>query len=264
MNSTLIVEIGNTPVRLSTSDPALLRILLDRYAAFITASPSSHPFELSVQVADGRPPRAQDIRVTRVHSHWRFERGDFEAECFPHERRGWLRQSGPNPYSIDTALRILHTVLLAPQGGFLLHAASAVRNGRAFIFTGLSGAGKTTISRLAPPDVALLTDEISYIRPRENGYWAFGTPFAGELAKVGENVAAPVQTVFLLAKGTENRRDPVPPADAARALLRNVLFLAEDPELVRLVFQSACDFVARVPVQRLTFRPDPSVWNDTL
>ena len=61
-------------------------------------------------------------------------------------------------------LRIVHTLVLARQGGFLLHSASAIRNGKAFLFAGVSEAGKTTISRLAPPDATLLTDEISYVR----------------------------------------------------------------------------------------------------
>ena len=90
--------------------------------------------------------------------------------------RGEIRQSA-NPYSIDAALRILHSLILARQGGLLVHAASAVRNGRAFLFAGVSGAGKTTISRLAPADVTLLTDEISYLRRNGQGYVAYGTPF---------------------------------------------------------------------------------------
>ena len=36
--------------------------------------------------------------------------------------------------------------------------------------------------------------------------------------------------------------------------------LAEDAELVQAVFQSALDFVERVPVRRLTFVPDERVW----
>ena len=49
-------------------------------------------------------------------------------------------------------------------------------------------------------------------------------------------------------------------AEAGRALLESILFFAEDPELVSLVFQSACEFVSRVPVQRLVFVPDSRVW----
>lgn len=88
-----------------------------------------------------------------------------------------------------------------------------------------SEAGKTTISRLAPRDVTLLTDEISYGRRSDEGYVAFGTPFTGELAKLGENVSAPVAALYLLAKGSGNRIEPIAPGEAARSLLRNLLFL---------------------------------------
>jgi hypothetical protein len=239
-----------------------------------------------------------------------------------------VRQTA-NPYAIDGVLRILHSLILARAGGFLVHAASAVRNGRAFLFAGVSGAGKTTISRLAPPDVALLTDEISYVRgfrsqesgvrsqksgvrsqesevrnqmsevrrPAMNPKWqianhkskidnrqssidnrqssivnrqssidnrqsyeAFGTPFAGELARIGENLRAPIAALYLLAQGPENRIEPLSEAEAAQGLLRNILFFAQDEELVRMIFQTVCDFVGRVPVRRLVFTPDARVW----
>jgi hypothetical protein len=124
----------------------------------------------------------------------------------------------------------------------------------------VSGAGKTTISRLAPSDATLLTDEISYVRRQGDEYWACGTPFAGELARVGENLSAPLSTLFLLEKGPENRIEAVAPSEAVRLLMRNILFFAEDPELVSLVFRSACEFAEQVPVRRLIFVPHQRVW----
>jgi hypothetical protein len=52
----------------------------------------------------------------------------------------------------------------------------------------------------------------------------------------------------------------MPAADARRAVLESVLFFAHDSELVGHVFDSVCDLVRRVPVQRLTFVPDGRVW----
>jgi len=63
-----------------------------------------------------------------------------------------------------------------------------------------------------------------------------------------------------VAKGSENKIVPIAGAEAVRALLRNVLFFAREPEFVRMVFDTAIDFVARVPVRRLTFTPDYRVW----
>jgi hypothetical protein len=255
----LAIEIGGMPVRVRTTDPDFLTLLQNRYVGFVCdAEDAEIEFDVDLHSPRFADPDAE-VSVTRHQGRWRLRRGDFLAEWEAAARRGWIRQTA-NPYSIDAVLRIVHTLALAKRGGFLLHSASAIRNRKAFLFAGVSGAGKTTISRLAPPDATLLTDEISYVRPQGKGYTAFGTPFTGELAKLGENVSAPVAALYLLAKGQENRIEAVAPAEAARSLLANILFFAEDEELVQAVFRSAFDFVSRVPVSKLTFVPDARVW----
>jgi hypothetical protein len=255
----ITIEIGGVPVRLNTTDSGFLEILQNRYAGFVTSG-GHVEFDFDIELARPKAfdPEA-DLCVTLNSGRWRVERGDFFAEFDPHLKGGRIRQSA-NPYSIDAIFRILHTLLLAKEGGFLLHAASAIRNGKAFVFAGVSGAGKTTIASLAPPDATLLTDEISYIRKEGYRYIAFGTPFTGELGKPGENVSAPIAALYLLEKGPQNHIASVTGAEASRAVLSNVLFFAEDQELVRSVFESACEFVGHVPVYRLTFLPDSRVW----
>ena len=254
----VVIEIGEMPVRVNTTDSRFLSLLQDRYAGYVSSTEDAE-IEFDVELERLAGDQDADVRVTQQGGHWTLERGDFRAEWEPAARRGRIRQTA-NPYSIDAVLRIVHTLVLAKQGGFLLHSASAIRNGKAFLFAGVSEAGKTTISRLAPRDVTLLTDEISYVRRRGEDYTAFGTPFTGELARLGENVSAPVEALYLLAKGNENRIDPISPGEATRGLLANVLFFAEDEELVQTIFHSAFEFVSRVPVSRLTFVPDARVW----
>ena len=263
----VIITIGDVPIRVNTTDAEFLDLLQHRYAGFISQEENQEEsqrekveFEFDVDLSPPEPTDLEgDVRVTCQSGRWLLERGDFRAEWEVGARRGALRQDS-NPYSIDAVLRIVHTLVLAKQGGFLLHAASAIRHGKAFLFAGVSGAGKTTISRLAPADATLLTDEISYVRKHDRGYVAYGTPFTGELAKLGENASAPVEVLYLLAQGPENRIDPVPVADAGRELLSNMLFFAEDQAMVHCAFQAACDFVHQVPVRRLTFVPDARVW----
>ena len=259
----VVIEIGAMPVLVRTSSPEFLQILRERYGGFVNSA-AQPVFEFEVEIVrPGSIPTAigddQDLSVRFDAGRWVLERGDFRAELDPALRHGRIWQSA-TPYAIDAAFRIVHSLLLAKQGGLLVHAASVVRNGRAFLFAGVSGAGKTTISRLAPPDATLLTDEISYLRREADGYAAYGTPFAGELAQPGENVHAPLAAIYLLAQGTENRIDPVAEADALREVLRCVLFFAHDSELVGHVFDSVCHLVQRVPVRRLTFVPNYRVW----
>lgn len=258
-SSSLVIEIGGMPVQVNSDSPDFLAMLRERYAGYIGSSVNPE-IAFDVRLGESRFPDTDDsVQVAHNAGRWTFQRGDFRAEWEPSKRRGVIQQSA-NPYSIDAVLRIVHSLTLAKDGGFLLHSASAIRNGRAFLFSGVSEAGKTTISRLAPSDVTLLTDEISYIRKQQNTYVAHGTPFTGELAKLGENVAAPIAALYFLAKGRENRIDSLSTSEAARLLLSNLLFFADDEHLVRDVFDSTFEFVSRVPAFRLTFFPDAKVW----
>jgi hypothetical protein len=257
--SSVVVEVGGLPIRLRCDNPAFIRLLNERYVGYVSSSDEAS-FDFDIELAPlGTKSSDADLTVKWDSGRWLMERGDFRAEWNPSTARGRIAQT-VNPYSLDSVLRIVHTLLLARKGGFLIHASSAIRNGRAFLFSGISGAGKTTMARLAPPDAALLTDEISYVIPQEGKYFAVGTPFFGELARVGENLRARIECVYLLAQGRENKIESITGAEAVRGLLGNVLFFARDPEFVKLVFDAAFDFVSRVPVRRLTFVPDARVW----
>jgi hypothetical protein len=254
----ITVEIGGVPIQLRTIDPGFRRVIEERYSGFL--NPSAEPAcSFEIQLTSNELISDEDVRVSRRASTWCLQRGDFRAEWDLRRREGWIRQSA-NPYSIDSVLRITHSLLLAMEGGFQIHASSAIRGGRAFLFAGVSGAGKTTTVRLAPPDAIVLTDEISYVRRSESGYRAYGTPFAGELARSGANVSAPVQRICLLKQSLENRLRPVRRSEAIRALMRHVLFFAQDNEIVERVLDSVVQFASGVEVMEMEFTPDYRAW----
>ena len=174
------------------------------------------------------PASDDDVRVRRDGDEWILERGDFHARWDPRTGRGRVRQNA-NPYSLDSVLRIVHSLILAERGGFLLHSASAICEGRAYLFSGVSGAGKTTMTRLAPrgchpayrrnfllaPERAAATRHSALLSPES---W----PRPARIAR------APVAALFFLEQGPENRVDELPSAEAVRRLMRNILFFAED------------------------------------
>src|ERR1700675_3756817 len=181
------------PILFRTHDPSFRELMSHRNTGFLgSLSTPKLEFEVELVAPSGEMQSDEGAQVEMHEGLWQLRRGDFRAQWDPRAGRGHIRQSA-NPYSLDSVLRIVHTLILAREGGFLLHSASAVRAGRAFLFSGVSGAGKTTISRLAPPDVTLLTDEVSYIPRDDDGYRACGIPFAGEVARVGENCSAPIE-----------------------------------------------------------------------
>ena len=258
----IVVDVGDVPVALSTGDSVLATVLERRFRRFLTSCPTpAFHFDISVipeDVEDGD--RDEDLQVRAEGGLWRLRRGDFRAEWDPATRRGWIHQR-LSPYAADSVLRIVHTLLLSRARGFLLHASSVVRNGRAFLFTGPSGAGKTTIARLAPADAVVLTDEISYVRRVGDRYMAYGTPFAGELSDSGEPVSAPVAAVFGLAWASDPSQERLTQGATVQMLMRNMLFFAADPALTGHLLDTACDVAAAVPAFRLAFPPDARVWS---
>ncbi|HTA42900.1 MAG TPA: hypothetical protein VK789_10650 [Bryobacteraceae bacterium] len=259
MTATNIV-IGGTGIEVASNRGDFLAMLERQYAEF--ASPvANSSIRLTVDVVDQAAASAgdEDLRVQREAGCWSITRGDFEARYDQVRRRGTVRQD-VNRHSIDSVIRIIHTLALASEGGLLLHAASAIRNGSAFVFAGRSGAGKTTLSRHAPADACLLSDEISYVRKAGETFLAWGTPFTGELGTPGANQSAPVKALCFLRQAEENRLVPIEKAEALRQLLTNVLFFADDPDMVRQVFDTAGELVGCTETFQLNFTQGGAAW----
>jgi hypothetical protein len=162
-------------------------------------------------------------------------------------------------YALDSLIRILLTAVLLPQKGFLLHAATVVRDGRAYVFAGRSGAGKSTVARLSPGG-SVLTDEISVLRYSEGEWFAHGTPFWGEFRAAGRNEQYPLAGIFALNQAPEDRVEPLAPKETLRALLPCILFFTAEPEANRALLGTLTELVHQVPCHRLHFRRDAAFW----
>jgi hypothetical protein len=242
---TLEFSIGSVPFRVSFPNDILYHSAAARYAAFQGGDGDPFPIRVfdSDEPAQGASDFSYDWQEARLH-------------C----RAGEAVFSGVrNEYAFDSLLRILFSWILLPRTGFLLHAATVVRNGRAFIFTGRSGAGKSTLASLAP-EGSVLTDEISLLRFEEGGWRAYGTPFWGEFHAGDVNTSAPIADIFRLVQAPENRVAPLRQAELLRALLPNVMFFSAQPAAHRRLLEILGRAVEKIPGHDLEFRKDRTVW----
>ena len=162
-------------------------------------------------------------------------------------------------YALDSLLRILLTMTLLPRRGFLLHAATVVRDVRAHVFAGRSGAGKSTVASLSPAGT-VLTDEISLLRFTDGGWHAYGTPFWGEFRAAGQNAHYPIAGIYALTQAAEDRLDPMSTKEILRALLPCVLFFTQKPEANEMLLRLLLDMTTIVSCQRLHFRRSDAFW----
>ena len=252
----LRIEIGQIPLELCSEDDQLLSAARDRYAGFRECGRPIWP--VTVRAGKKVQPFGEGVQAEIVSS----------GPGFSFQLNGaWLRMGAAasefdgvgSEYTLDSLLRVLLSMLLLPQRGFLLHAATVARDERASVFTGRSGAGKSTIASLSPTG-SVLTDEISLLRFLDGQWYAYGTPFWGEFRAEGMNRRVPVAGIYRLVQSADGRAEPVAAREAMRLLLPNVLFFAR----TRQERQQLLDIIAHVaetaPVYRLHFRPDATFW----
>jgi hypothetical protein len=234
-------------------EPALRAKARLRYAEFADDAPEALPIFLNGADLDCSSSVNADLPDGRFTFNW-------ESSLLRLSSAGAQFSGVRHEYGLDSLIRILLSVLLAPQRGFLLHAASVVRNGRAFVFTGKSGAGKSTVASLSPKG-SVLTDEISLLKFVDSSWQAFGTPFWGEFRADGVNVHAPVAGLYFLHQAQDDHLEEVSPREALRGLLPNILFFSRDREMNENLLRLLGEFVAAVPCYKLFFRKDPHFWS---
>ena len=151
MRGGVTVEIGGIPILLQTErrgfpqpDRAALRRLCESFGR-AGLSASQFIFEPPAQ------PSPEDVQVFRSGSVWRIERGDFCAEFDARSRAG-LGASVAESLLASTRCceSFIHWCWPKRAASWCMRRAECGM-AAAFVFAGVSGAGKTTMSRLAPP-----------------------------------------------------------------------------------------------------------------
>jgi hypothetical protein len=168
----------------------------------------------------------------------------------------------PNPAaSMSTALGfLLLGMRLRNHGGIMLHGASAELDGCGIICSGLSGCGKSTISRLLhAAGATVLSDERSVIRQETATTFAVhGTPWPSS-AGFAANKRAPLKRVYFLTHGTTDSLTPLSAAEAVRYLIPVSMIPWQAPELLDPFLRTIDAIFANVPCALLKFRPTPDV-----
>ncbi|NCO67345.1 MAG: hypothetical protein COY75_09995 [Nitrospirae bacterium CG_4_10_14_0_8_um_filter_41_23] len=164
------------------------------------------------------------------------------------------------PFRFDALLRILYSLWLVKSGGFLLHAAGVKDNDDAYVFSGVSGSGKTTVARLSEDNKVIQSDELIAIRSINGSYQVYGTPFMGEFARGGQNCTGDLRQIFLLKKDNRNFLAPLNQGQRLKELFQCILFFGENTNLLNTLFNLCTDIAEKIPFYQLHFLPDRSFW----
>ncbi len=150
---------------------------------------------------------------------------------------------------------------LVDLGGFYLHSSAVVMDGRAYLFSGPSRAGKSTHTRLWQTAFGSAARVINDDKPAIryiNGKWiAYGTPWCGKDG-INENMSAPLAGVCFLKKAKENHIRRLEPMDAMQKILSQTIYKFDSAEQLDRLLGTLESFLDDVPVYELENLPEPS------
>jgi hypothetical protein len=186
-------------------------------------------------------------------------RWDFLGSWTEELREARCRYLG-KPDSLLAFLRIVCSFALIERSGVLFHASSVVSGGRAFAFAGPSGAGKTTLSRLAAPRPVLSDEVTAVVMTPDGDFTCHPTPFWGDLTRERLGPPAPLALFGFPGRASTASLRPVRPAEAFSRLLESTIAF----DLVRrekLLVLDVVGALARVvPCAHVVFALNDSPW----
>lgn len=163
----------------------------------------------------------------------------------------------------ENCFRVLSAYRLLEVGGVVLHSSCVVDDGKARVFFGHSGAGKTTIARRAlASGRKVLSDDINALRATDSVVRVEKMPFAGELGHTNEKVGPfPVTSLSRIEQSTRDLWRPLSAGSAVASVLSCIPFLNGDPYRLPALMDNLENLVRTTPTGALEFSLSGDLWS---
>lgn len=160
--------------------------------------------------------------------------------------------------ALSSLIRTAYAQAILYHNAISIHASAVHNNGRAYLFMGKSGTGKSTHSALWMehiPGTELLNDDNPTIRIWEGKAYAYGTPWSGK-TPCYKNQAFPIEGMARLRQAPENRFDKLEGIDAFIALYPGCSVITHNEHLRNRLYDTLTLLAEKVTVGTMDCRPD--------
>lgn len=163
------------------------------------------------------------------------------------------------PYAVNNAAMLMYTLTTASLGTALFHASVVEHKGKAYMFLGKSGTGKSTHARLWLQHIAdthLVNDDNPVARTFADGsVVVYGSPWSGK-TPCYRNVSYPIGGIVRLEQAPENNILRLGVIDAYAAILPSIAGKRWNKDMANGLHQTESALIQAVPIWYLECRPD--------
>ena len=187
------------------------------------------------------------------HTHRMVATSDFSSvkACLQ-----WEGKTAGN--ALSSLLRVAYAQAILSHNAISIHASAVYNEGKAYLFMGKSGTGKSTHARLWMehiPGTKLLNDDNPTVRIVDGKAYAYGTPWSGKTACY-KDLCFPIGGMARLVQASANSFCRQEGAEAFIALYPGCSVIAGDGRLRRCLYDTLARLAEAVTVGTLDCLPD--------
>lgn len=147
--------------------------------------------------------------------------------------------------------------ILLNYHAFYLHSSFVKYAENGILFTAASGIGKSTQANLWQlyEQAEICNGDKTIIRKKEDGYYAYGSPFAGS-SRIYKNESARIRGIIVLSQAKDNTIDRMCGKEAFLSLYKESIMNTWDADYMKTIVDLLMDIVQNVPIFHLACRPD--------
>lgn len=150
---------------------------------------------------------------------------------------------------------------LMRYNGIMLHASAVAMDGKAYLFSGPSGTGKSTHTRLWQKlfgeKAQVFNDDKPALRRLDGKWYAYGTPWCGKDG-INQNMRVPLAGICFLKQAKENAITRLTNKEAVYRVFSQTLHRFYREENLDLMLSHVDKLVREVPVFELRNLPEPA------
>jgi hypothetical protein len=159
----------------------------------------------------------------------------------------------PFEYPLDGLILYYLTVI---NNDIMIHASGVNYAGKGFLFSGVSGKGKSTMAGLWDNYGAkVIHDDRLILRKAGEGYRMFNTP----VYENDDPFDSPLNRIFIIEHGNENRMIQLRESSAVSQIMANCIQHTWDTGIISRLSESISEMCNKIPTCRLLFKPEKSV-----